>query len=141
MQEGLAHVCLVGSSTTVQKAKIESSIPRKRGAAAAGYDKALQSFFNKVTCALRLHFVCQKTLAKTGLFPAVVNALSTQCAESCQSLMLLRELCSPCVQVYAAVERHVDWNIVRCLVIAGPGFMKDQFKEYLHAEAVRRDTR
>ncbi|CAL5227732.1 g10747 [Coccomyxa viridis] len=88
--EGLAHVCLVGSSTTVQKAKIESSIPRKRGAAAAGYDKALQSFFNKV---------------------------------------------------YAAVERHVDWNIVRCLVIAGPGFMKDQFKEYLHAEAVRRDTR
>lgn len=49
MQEGLAHVCLVGSSTTMQKAKIESSIPRKRGAAAAGYDKALQSFFNKVS--------------------------------------------------------------------------------------------
>ena len=45
------------------------------------------------------------------------------------------------MQVYAAVERHVDWNIVRCLVIAGPGFMKDQFKDYLHAEAVRRDTR
>ncbi len=48
MQEGLANVCLVGSSTTVQKAKIESSIPRKRGAAVAGYDKALQTFFNKV---------------------------------------------------------------------------------------------
>ena len=48
LQEGLANVCLVGSSTTVQKAKVESSIPRKRGAAAAGYDKALQSFFNKV---------------------------------------------------------------------------------------------
>jgi len=45
------------------------------------------------------------------------------------------------MQVYIAVERHIDWNIVRCLVIAGPGFMKDQFKEYLHAEAVRRDTR
>ncbi len=45
------------------------------------------------------------------------------------------------MQVYAAVERHVDWTVVRCLVIAGPGFMKDQFKEYLHAEAVRRDTR
>ena len=53
VQEGLAHVCLVGSSTTIQKAKIESSIPRKRGAAAAGYDKALQSFFNKVTSAPR----------------------------------------------------------------------------------------
>jgi protein pelota len=43
--------------------------------------------------------------------------------------------------VYAAVERHVDWSIVRCLVIAGPGFMKDQFKDYLLAEAVRRDSR
>ena len=52
LQEGLAHVCLVGSSTTVQKAKVESSIPRKRGAAAAGYDKALHAFFNKVTSKL-----------------------------------------------------------------------------------------
>lgn len=52
LQEGLANVCLVGSSTTVQKAKIESSIPRKRGAAAAGYDKALQTFFHKVVLTL-----------------------------------------------------------------------------------------
>ena len=57
VQEGLANVCLVGSSTTVQKAKIESSIPRKRGAAAAGYDKALQSFFNKVTSAPQRQWV------------------------------------------------------------------------------------
>ena len=48
LQEGLANVCLVGSSATVQKAKVESSIPRKRGAAAAGYDRALRSFFDKV---------------------------------------------------------------------------------------------
>jgi hypothetical protein len=47
-QEGLANVCLVGSSTTVLRAKVESSLPRKRGAAAAGYDKALDSFFAKV---------------------------------------------------------------------------------------------
>ena len=55
-------MCLVGSSTTVQKAKVESSIPRKRGAAAAGYDKALHSFFNKVLCQLQmtahLMFLC-----------------------------------------------------------------------------------
>ena len=62
MQEGLAHVCLVGSSMTVQKAKIESSIPRKRGAAAAGYDKALQSFFNKVTL---MHLICQTAEVET----------------------------------------------------------------------------
>ena len=55
-------MCLVGSSTTVQRAKVESSIPRKRGAAAAGYDKALHSFFNKVARKLKmtahLMFLC-----------------------------------------------------------------------------------
>lgn len=45
------------------------------------------------------------------------------------------------VQVFAAVLRHVDWGIVKCLVIAGPGFAKDSFKTYLDAEAVKRDVR
>ena len=47
LQEGLANVCLVGASTTLIKAKIEASLPRKRGAAAAGYDKAIASFYDK----------------------------------------------------------------------------------------------
>ncbi len=37
--EGIANVCLVGSSTTMVRAKIECNLPRKRGAAALGYDK------------------------------------------------------------------------------------------------------
>jgi protein pelota len=41
----------------------------------------------------------------------------------------------------AAVLRHVDWGIVKCLVIAGPGFAKDSFKAFLETEAVRRDAR
>lgn len=48
MQEGLANVCLVGSSCTLQRARVETNMPRKRGAAAAGYDKSLESFFRKV---------------------------------------------------------------------------------------------
>ncbi len=44
-------------------------------------------------------------------------------------------------QALAAIVRHVDWAIVKCLVIAGPGFAKDTFKAYLDAEAVRRDIR
>ncbi|PSC74054.1 PELOTA 1 isoform X1 [Micractinium conductrix] len=88
--EGLAHLCLVGSTCTLTRAKIEANIPRKRGAAAAGYDKAMDSFYDKVL---------------------------------------------------SAVLRHVDWEIVRCLVIAGPGFAKDQFKEYLDKEAQRREAR
>lgn len=88
--EGLAHLCLVGSSTTLVRAKIEANLPRKRGPAIAGYDKAWDKFMD---------------------------------------------------QVFTAVVRHVDWSIVKCLVIAGPGFAKDTFKTYLDAEAVRRDVR
>lgn len=45
------------------------------------------------------------------------------------------------VQVYEAVVRHVDWEVVKCLVIAGPGFAKDSFRAFLDAEAVRQDNR
>eukprot|EP00983_Pelagomonas_calceolata_P020832 655116-Pelagomonas_calceolata.AAC.1 len=47
MQEGLAHLCLVGSATTLTRAKIEANLPRKRGPAVAGYDKAYTKFQEK----------------------------------------------------------------------------------------------
>lgn len=34
-------------------------------------------------------------------------------------------------KVLTVVTRHVDWTIVRCLVIAGPGFTKEEFRKYL----------
>lgn len=42
-------MCLVGGSVTVVRAKIEANLPRKRGAALAGYDKAINSFNEKVS--------------------------------------------------------------------------------------------
>jgi protein pelota len=42
--EGLANVILVGGSCTLVRAKVEKSMPRKRGAAMAGYEKALNTF-------------------------------------------------------------------------------------------------
>ena len=39
MQEGIAHVCLVTSSMTLVRAKIETSIPRKRKGMCAQHDK------------------------------------------------------------------------------------------------------
>eukprot|EP00191_Tetraselmis_sp_GSL018_P023381 CAMPEP_0177625200 /NCGR_PEP_ID=MMETSP0419_2-20121207/29956_1 /TAXON_ID=582737 /ORGANISM="Tetraselmis sp., Strain GSL018" /LENGTH=556 /DNA_ID=CAMNT_0019126097 /DNA_START=340 /DNA_END=2013 /DNA_ORIENTATION=- len=81
--DGLANLVLVGKSCTLTRAKIEHSLPRKHGAASAGYDKALQKFNDA------------------------------------------------CLQ---AVLKHVDFSIVRCLVIAGPGFVKENVKSYLDAE-------
>uniref|UniRef100_A0A7I4DHN3 eRF1/Pelota-like N-terminal domain-containing protein n=1 Tax=Physcomitrium patens TaxID=3218 RepID=A0A7I4DHN3_PHYPA len=90
MQEGLANICLVGASITTVKGRVETSIPRKHGPAVAGYDKALNKFFENVL---------------------------------------------------QAVLRHVNFAVVRCLVVASPGFTKDQFFSYMMLEATRRDLR
>ncbi len=48
MQEGLAHVCLVTSSMTVVRAKIDLAIPRKRRGNASQHEKALLRFYDAV---------------------------------------------------------------------------------------------
>ena len=85
---GAAHATLafVGGSTTTIRARLEASLPKKKGAAAAhgAHEKALVSFYDKVG---------------------------------------------------AAIARHVDWGVVRCLVIAGPGFGKDGLVARLNERA------
>lgn len=90
MQEGLAYILLVGRSMTITRSRIETSIPRKHGPAIAGYESALNKFFENVL---------------------------------------------------QAFLKHVDFNVVRCAVIASPGFTKDQFHRHLLLEAERRQLR
>ncbi|XP_043720647.1 protein PELOTA 1 [Telopea speciosissima] len=90
MQEGLAHVFLIGRSVTLTRSRIETSIPRKHGPAIAGYEAALNKFFENVL---------------------------------------------------QAFLKHVDFNVVRCAVIASSGFTKDQFHHHLLLEAERRQLR
>lgn len=40
-----------------------------------------------------------------------------------------------------AIVRHVDFSVVKAVVIASPGFAKDDFYAYLREEAVKRDLR
>lgn len=44
-------------------------------------------------------------------------------------------------QILQAIVRHVDFGVVRCVVLAGPGFTKDQLLEYVWAEAQRKEMR
>lgn len=90
MQEGLAHILLVGKSMTITRSRIETSIPRKHGPGIAGYESALNKFFENVL---------------------------------------------------QAFLKYVDFNVVRCAVIASPGFTKDQFHRHLLLEAERRQLR
>ena len=67
-QEGLANVCLVGRAVTLVRAKIEVNLPRKRGAAAAGYEKAVSRFYEKVLLKLAVPIVAsQAWLQETAL--------------------------------------------------------------------------
>jgi len=90
MQEGLAHVCLLTSSMTLVRAKIETNIPRKRKGLCGQHDKGLNRFYD---------------------------------------------------QVMQAVIRHVNFDIVKSVLIASPGFVKDQFYEYLFQTALKLDNK
>jgi len=43
--------------------------------------------------------------------------------------------------VYQAILRHVDFAKIKCLLLASPGYVKDDFYKYLLTESVRRDDR
>lgn len=90
IQEGLATLVLVGAATSRVVAKVESALPRKKGAAAQGYEKAVAAF----------------------------NA-----------------------KVIAALVRHVDWGVVKCVLVAGPGFAKDGLRAALAEAAVKQELK
>lgn len=40
-----------------------------------------------------------------------------------------------------AILRHIRFDIIKCTIIASPGFVKDQFYEYVMQEAVKSDNK
>lgn len=90
MQEGLAHVCLVTSSMTLVRSKIDQVIPRKRKNYPQQHEKGLIKFYENVMQALL---------------------------------------------------RHINFEVVKAILIASPGFVKDQFFDYLIEQAVKLDNK
>lgn len=90
MQDGLAHVCLITSSMTLVRSKIDMPIPRKRKGFTSQHDKGLARFYEAVM---------------------------------------------------QGIIRHVNFDVVKCVLIASPGFVKDQFYEYMMQQAVKTDNK
>lgn len=86
MQEGLAHICLILSSMTLVKTKIEMSIPRKRKGLCSNHDKSLDKFFERI-----------------------VQGLLT----------------------------HINFDVVKAIIVGSPGFIKDQFMQFMIAYATQ----
>lgn len=90
MQDGLAHVCLITSSMTLVRSKIDVNIPRKRKGNVTQHEKGLAKFYEAVL---------------------------------------------------QGILRHINFDVVKCCLIASPGFVKDQFFEYLNQQAVKMDNK
>jgi len=90
LQEGLAHVCLVTSSMTIVRAKIDVPVPRKRRGDCTQHEKGLNRFYE---------------------------------------------------QIYQALLRHVNFDVVKAILIASPGFIRQQFFDYMYQQAVRTDNK
>eukprot|EP01059_Diplonema_ambulator_P034112 TRINITY_DN7482_c0_g1_i2.p1 TRINITY_DN7482_c0_g1~~TRINITY_DN7482_c0_g1_i2.p1 ORF type:complete len:262 (+),score=104.73 TRINITY_DN7482_c0_g1_i2:621-1406(+) len=43
--------------------------------------------------------------------------------------------------VFQAVVRHVNWSIVKCLLVCSPGFVNQDFLQYCMEEAVKREMK
>uniref|UniRef100_A0A914L1I9 Protein pelota homolog n=1 Tax=Meloidogyne incognita TaxID=6306 RepID=A0A914L1I9_MELIC len=90
MHEGLANICLISSSMTIVKSKIDMQIARKRKGLSQQHEKSLNSFFNAIA---------------------------------------------------VAFLRHVNLEQIKCVVIASPGFLREQFMEffwqYIEKEGLR----
>eukprot|EP01117_Protostelium_nocturnum_P002069 TRINITY_DN1270_c0_g1_i1.p1 TRINITY_DN1270_c0_g1~~TRINITY_DN1270_c0_g1_i1.p1 ORF type:complete len:400 (+),score=74.60 TRINITY_DN1270_c0_g1_i1:133-1332(+) len=90
MSEGLAHVCLITSTMTIVRARIDCSVPRKGKGTTTNHEKGLQKFFDLII---------------------------------------------------AAIIRHFNFDVLKCVLVGSPGFVKDQFFDYMNLEAVRQDMK
>lgn len=90
MQEGLAYVCLITSSMTLVRSKLEVNIPRKHKGRVEQYEKGLAKFYDSIL----------------------------------QSIL-----------------RHVNFDVVKCVLLASPGFVKDQCYDYICQQAVKLDIK
>ncbi|KAL7062249.1 hypothetical protein AAHC03_0392 [Spirometra sp. Aus1] len=44
-------------------------------------------------------------------------------------------------QIIQAIERHVRFDVVKCVIVASPGFLREQFFEYLFQMATKEEKR
>lgn len=90
LQEGLAHVCLITSYTTLIRQKVAVTVPRKRMGSDTRHNKALERFYEAI---------------------------------------------------YDAVARHIDFSVVKCVIVASPAFYKDELLKRLFILAGKRGNK
>lgn len=91
MQEGLGHVCLITSSMTQVRCRVEVNVPKKRkGFQSSQLDKVMLRFYE---------------------------------------------------QLYQGLNKHINFSVVKCVILASPGFTKEGFYDYCFKQAVKEDNK
>ncbi|KAJ2661084.1 Translation factor pelota [Coemansia sp. RSA 1200] len=44
-------------------------------------------------------------------------------------------------QIYRSIKQHVDFDIIKVVILGSPGFLRDQFFDYMLAQAVKSDDK
>ncbi|KAJ2360069.1 Translation factor pelota, partial [Coemansia sp. RSA 2607] len=44
-------------------------------------------------------------------------------------------------QVYRAIKQHIDFNVVKVVILGSPGFVRDQFFDYMMAQAIKSEDK
>uniref|UniRef100_M4B9A5 Eukaryotic peptide chain release factor subunit 1 n=1 Tax=Hyaloperonospora arabidopsidis (strain Emoy2) TaxID=559515 RepID=M4B9A5_HYAAE len=89
MQVGLAHLCFIKGDMTVIRAKIETSVPKKRPGSSARAKGAEKFYAN----------------------------------------------------IVRSIRQHIDFKLVKCVLLASPGFVKDDLFKLMIEQAVRQDDK
>jgi protein pelota len=94
LHDGLACICAVTEHTTIERQRIEQSIPKKRGGGIDAHEKGLERFYRNVTEAFLRSFELEKLkavlLGSPGFYAARLRDYMFAYAEKTENKALLR---------------------------------------------------
>lgn len=75
------------------------------------------------------------TLVRTKVEHTIPRKRKGLCAQHDKGLIKFYDA------VMQGILRHIKFDVVKCIIIASPGFVKDQFYEYLFQQAAKQDNK
>ena len=136
-QQATAKVCLVTGHMTVVRAKIEQSIPRKRSGR-SGHSKAVERFYENILQSILRHI---QFAPHDKTYATPVKHHSGGASNRGQSKKSASKSASKSSGGYDGDQKKKTVGKVKCLVIASPGYTRNEFYNWLLAQCSKRDLK
>ncbi len=140
-QQAMARVCLVTGHMTVVRAKIEQSIPRKRSGR-SGHSKAVGRFYENILQSILRHVQFAPHDNHQNNYSTPVKQHSGGSSNRGQSKKSASKSASKSYNGgYDGDQKKKSSGKVKCLVIASPGYTRNEFYNWLLAQCSKRDLK